>query len=353
MQAPVITPSLISSADRVRIVGQGLTGTMLALMLREKGIPFIVQDTLLPGAATPVAPGIVNPLAGRKFRPPNRIGMLLESLEEGMHRVERLLGIDIWRPVPILRMFSEPTQIDRFEKQLAEGSGELRFVDERFPENSFSFLNDVFGSFLTREGGWADLPLLHSTMRAWLAREGCLDESRWDPETDPAANPNEVVCFCDGWRIAENPHWSFIPHNPAKGEMLIVRFEETLPRDRIYNQACWIQPLEGDLWRVGATYTWSGFNSEASLDGADDLRERLQLLTPVPFHVEDQVAGVRPIVEDYRPVIGRHPKIPNWFVLNALGSKGVLQANAAVQALIEHMLAGRGIPPDWCVTRFA
>ncbi len=134
--------------------------------------------------------------------------------------------------------------------------------------------------------------------------------------------------------------------------MLIVRFEEPLPRDRIYNQACWVQPLEGDLWRVGATYTWSDFNSEGSLDGAADLSERLQLLTPVPFHVEDQVAGVRPIVEDYRPVIGRHPEIPNWFVLNALGSKGVLQATAAAQALLDHMLAGRGIPPDWCVSRF-
>ena len=352
MQAPVIPPSLISSADRVRIVGQGLSGTMLALMLREKGIPFIVQDALLPGAATPVAPGIVNPLAGRKFRPPARIDMLLKSVHEGMRRVENLLGIDIWRPLPILRMFSEPTQIDSFEKRLSEESGDLRFVDERFPENSFPFLNDVFGSFLTREGGWADLPLLRATMRTWLAREGCLDESRWDPETDPASNRREVVCFCDGWRITENPPWSFIPHNPAKGEMLIVRFEEPLPRDRIYNQSCWIQPLEGDFWRVGATYTWSDFNSDASQNGTDDLSERLQLLTPIPFQIEDRVAGVRPIVEDYRPVIGRHPEIPNWFVLNALGSKGVLQATAAAQALLDHMLAGRGIPPDWSVTRF-
>lgn len=350
MQAPTQPASRIHGLDRVRIIGQGLTGTLLALELHEKGIPFVVQDVFLPGSATEVAPGIVNPLAGRNFRPPENVHELLQALQASMRLVEKHLGESIWKPCPILRMFSEPTQIDRFEKGLSQL--EIRaFVEERFPENTFPHLNDVFGSFLTLSGGWADLPRLKSLARDWLLRENRLIEEPWEATADtPSAQ--EALCFCEGWQVANNPHWSFIPHNPAKGEMLIVRFEDGLPRDRIYNQSCWVQPIQDDLWRVGATYTWSRFNSEPSLDGAQDLQERLLLLTRIPFHVEDQVAGVRPIVEDYHPVVGQHPQHQNWFILNAMGSKGVLQAPATAKALLHFMTEGQSIPQEWSVTRF-
>jgi glycine/D-amino acid oxidase-like deaminating enzyme len=351
MQAPVNPAKLVKNADRVRIIGQGLTGSLLALMLREKGVPFVVQDVSLPGTATPVAPGIVNPLAGRNFRPPERIDELLVDVEQSMELLRKHLGQEIWNPCPILRMFAEPTQIDRFEKTVSAAENEA-FVDERFLEGTFPYLNDVFGSFLTKRGGWATLPLLSSAMREWLKKEGCLIEEQWDPRETEETGSKEVLCFCEGWQVANNPHWSFIPHNPAKGEMLIVRFEEDLPRDRIYNQSCWVQPIEGDLWRVGATYSWSKFGEGPTLEGAKDLQERLHLLTPIPFHVLDQVSGVRPIVEDYNPVIGQHPEKAHWFILNAMGSKGVLQAPAAATLLSRLLLEGKSPPAEWCVSRF-
>ncbi len=350
MQASATASSIPPEFDRVRIIGQGLTGSLLALILKDRNIPFVVQDAFLPGSATEVAPGIVNPLAGRNFRPPEDVEELLQAVQAGMALVEKFLGESIWKPTPILRMFAEPTQIDRFNRGLKKfGNG--AFVEERFPENSFAHLNDVFGSFLTSGGGWADLPRFKALARQWLKTEGCLIEESWDPKAETDSQ-GEALCFCEGWQVANNPHWKFIPHNPAKGEMLIVRFEDGLPRDRIYNQSCWVQPIEKDLWRVGATYSWSAFNSNPSLEGAKDLQERLHLLTPIPFHVVDQVAGVRPIVEDYRPVIGRHPERKNWFILNAMGSKGVLQAPATAMALARHILEGKSIPQQWCLSRF-
>lgn len=343
------TPSQLEF-DRVRIIGQGLTGSLLALMLDDRGVPFVVQDTHLPGSATEVAPGIVNPLAGRNFRPPENVGELLKATESGMALVERTLGESIWKPTPILRMFAEPTQIDRFNRGM-DKFGNAAFVEERFDENTFEHLNDVFGSFLTKGGGWADLPRLKSLVRNWLKTKDCLIEEPWHRSAATGLE-REAICFCEGWQVANSPDWKFIPHNPAKGEMLIVRFEDELPRDRIYNQSCWVQPIEEDLWRVGATYSWSNFNSDPSLEGAKDLQERLHLLTSIPFHVQDQVAGVRPIVEDYHPVIGRHPDHENWFILNAMGSKGVLQAPATASALADLLISSRSIPQEWCLSRF-
>jgi glycine oxidase len=353
MQAHLSKSSPLSKYDRIRIVGQGLAGSLLAIHLKEQNIPFIVQDIDTPGCATAVAPGIVNPLAGRHFRPPEYIDELLEQLSCSMKLVEKTLGVDVWNPCPILRMFSEPAQHDRFMSSI-EGKGSAAFVDDEFGENTFSYLNDVYGSFLTKRGGWANLPFLMEITRSWLRQEGLLVEKEWiPPESAPTkAEDNELVVFCEGWRTINNPYWSFIPHNPAKGEMILVRFEEPIPRDRIYNQSCWAQPVRDDLWRVGATYSWDAFDSKASLEGATSLQDSLHLLTPIPFHVEDQMAGVRPIVEDYRPVVGQHPEIPHWYILNALGSKGVLQAPTAVRDLIDHLLEGSRIPGNWCVDRF-
>ena len=352
MQARPKRQSLLSRHERVRIIGQGLCGSLLALHLKDLGIPFIVQDVELPGSATGVAPGIVNPLAGRNFRPPKYVDDLLQHLDESMQLVEKSLGINIWTPCPILRMFSEPTQHDRFLRSTA-GQGAAAFVEEEYPETTFAYLNDVYGSCLTKGGGWANLPHLIEVTRTWLRQEGLLDENEWEHgEAVPPNEDNELLVFCEGWRILNNPHWSFIPHNPAKGEMLLVRFEDALPRDRIYNQSCWVQPINDDLWRVGATYSWSAFDSNPTLDGATQLQENLHLLTPAAFHVEDQVAGVRPIVSDYKPVIGQHPEIPHWFILNAMGSKGVLQAPTAIRDLLEFLTEGSRIPSAWSVDRF-
>ncbi len=275
---------------------------------------------------------------------------LLGALHQVMAVVERHLGIRIWHPCPILRMFAEPTQVDRLEKNLSREEWEA-YVAERFPDNTFPHLNDVYGSFITRGGGWADLPLLVRATRAWLQAHNRLIEEPWAPE-QPSSNQAPLTILCEGWQAANNPHWRFIPHNPAKGEMLIVRFEEPLPRDRIYNQTCWVQPLGEDLWRVGATYGWKDFDSAPTVEGALELQERLRLLTPIPFHVVDQVAGVRAITSDYHPVVGAHPRQPRWFILNALGSKGVLQAPAAALALLALLREGAPVPPEWAVERF-
>lgn len=339
---PAIAP------EPIRIVGQGLTGSLLALLLDASGIPFVVQDVSLAGASTPVAPGIVNPLAGRKFVPPPNIDQLLADVREVLGLAERVLNTKLWNACPILRVFADPAQIIRFEKGLADGTN-AAFVEGRHPANSVPGINDTFGSFSTSGGGWANLPLLKSATRSWLKNSGRLIEEPWHPED---RLPNARICFCEGWQVLHNPYWNFIPHNPAKGEMLIVEFDDPLPRHQIYNQSCWIQPIEDRLWRVGATYSWSDFNGHPSQDGVADLMDRLQLLTRIPFKIVDQVAGVRPIVEDYLPVIGEHPHHKGWFILNAMGSKGVLQAPHAAKATLNLLAHGAPPPPEWHLHRF-
>jgi glycine/D-amino acid oxidase-like deaminating enzyme len=340
---------MTTQPDTFRIIGQGLVGSLLALAMEEAGARFVVQSANLPGESTPIAPGIVNPLAGRKLRPPHNIDRLLQELHSAAARMQHFLGSSFWHQLPILRVFLDGDQAERIRNHHND-EGRGAFISGFFQPGNFPYLQDTFGSFLTSGGGWMDLPGFKSAVATWLKSTGRLVTARFDP--DAAGSDHEVVIFCEGWQVLHNPAWSFIPHNPAKGQMLIVRFAEPLPRSHIINHYCWAQPFKDDLWRVGATYSWDGFSAGPSADASADLRERLELLSPIPFEVLDAVAGVRPIVEDYLPVIGRHPQRPNWFVLNAMGSKGVLQAPLAVRCLADQLLHDTPPPAQWAVDRF-
>lgn len=333
---------------RYRIVGQGLVGTLLALAMDEAGLPFIVQSVNLSGESTSIAPGIVNPLAGRKFRPPSDIDDLLQSVQRMVQLAEKRLDAQLWNTSPILRVFQDPAQAERMRASASE-EGRSPYISAFYEPGTFPHINDSFGSFLTVAGGWMNLPLLKMLANAWLDESGRLLETPFTPDQ---TQPDEVVIFCEGWQVSRNPEWSFIPHSPAKGQMLIVRFKEDFPRSHVINHHCWAQPIVGGLWRVGATYSWSDFDGNASLEGTTDLCERLDLMTSIRYEVLDSVAGVRPIVEDYLPVIGNHPQRPEWMIINAMGSKGVLQTPAAVEHLVAFLCNGTPIPKKWSVERF-
>ena len=42
------------------------------------------------------------------------------------------------------------------------------------------------------------------------------------------------------------------------------------------------------------------------------------------YEVLEHFAGVRPTVKDRRPLVGLHPNHPNMYILNGLGTRGVM-----------------------------
>ncbi len=49
----------------------------------------------------------------------------------------------------------------------------------------------------------------------------------------------------------------------------------------------------------------------------------------------DQVAGIRPTVSDRRPLVGVHEEHKNLFILNGLGTRGVMIAPYIANQLYE------------------
>jgi len=68
--------------------------------------------------------------------------------------------------------------------------------------------------------------------------------------------------------------------------------------------------------------------------------------------VIEHVAGIRPTVKDRRPLVGRHPEYSNIYVLNGLGTRGVMIAPYVAQELYNYIQHDIPLDPEIDIKRF-
>ncbi|MCC5807881.1 MAG: FAD-binding oxidoreductase [Opitutales bacterium] len=344
--------------NSVTIVGFGLAGAFAAGELLRRGCRLRIVDEVRPGAASPVGPGQINPLATRRFRVGWKLDEALPAARETFSAIEEGCDEPLYHERPILRVVKDEGQAEDLEKRRADPET-ARWIREPSPAELACITNRLrapLGAFITVGGGWLDVPRYLETARRRLQTDPRI---AWNPPEaaslhDPAAAPAEsgTTVWCEGWRARHNPLWRNIDHNPAKGEWMRVRLGEPLGADVIVNGSCWIQPLPDGTARAGATYAWSSFEAGPSADARITLIKNLAATYNGPFEILSQHVGVRPIVRDTRPVVGRHPEHPNHWILNGLGSKGALYGPWTARLLAAAMADGAPLPREADVARF-
>jgi glycine/D-amino acid oxidase-like deaminating enzyme len=137
-------------------------------------------------------------------------------------------------------------------------------------------------------------------------------------------------------------HVQLPPFKPAKGEMLTLRPRRPLDAfpQAIVNRGKWLLPVGDGLFRAGSTYSWDSFDDRPTDAGAREILEGLREFIEAEFDVVRQLAGVRPILKDYRPALGTHPHDQRVALFNGLGSKGVLAAPWLARQLMTHLTDG-------------
>ena len=107
-----------------------------------------------------------------------------------------------------------------------------------------------------------------------------------------------------------------------------------------------------DYYLVGSTYEWTDKTNNPTAEAKFQLLEKLKRLVTCDFEVVNQRAGIRPTVSDRRPIVGRHPNHKQMYVLNGLGTRGVLIAPAMAEALYEFIETDTSLPEEIDVNRF-
>jgi glycine oxidase len=157
--------------------------------------------------------------------------------------------------------------------------------------------------------------------------------------------------FCEGTAVSKNPLFSNLPFKPTHGETLII---ETDDFDFLHtlNKNMYLMHIEGNKYKVGATYNWELTEPVITNEGKADLIERLEAFTSFKYKIIAHLAGIRPTVKDRRPLLEIHELQKNVAIFNGLGAKGVMIAPYFANQLLEHVFNGKEIDREVDIKRF-
>jgi glycine oxidase len=331
------------------IIGAGISGSLLARALAKRGCHvLLLSSPQVPGASAAAA-WMMNPITGLRFSNSWRIETLLPHAFHTYGELEKESGLTLLHPQSILRYLKSESERARV---LKKGADPLFTASTLFhPRPTQPDLLNSHGCLEIRGGGWVDLnPWLsffqkHPGPRIEVISEHLLPE-------DLVVEKNRVLwkgrsfsqaLFCTGY--SHWPWFEWLPWKAAKGETLVVRIAG-LNLKEIIKKDLFILPLGEDLYRIGATYSWSVLNHQATESARSELLHGLSQMTTRAVEVISHQAAVRPSFQGTVPALGLHPRYPSLGLLNGLGSKGSLSAPWLSEHFASHLVEKTPLDPE-------
>ncbi len=327
-----------------------MSGCIVALTAISRGMQVRVMERGNQQSASRAAAGVINPITGMRFSRSWRVDEFLPVAIKFYQRVEHATGARLWHPQPICRLFRSPELRNGFFKrrsleQLAPYA--VRMVE---PEEVVGPVENRYGGVWIEGGGWVDLAAFLDVARQMIEQDG-----EWMTEEVDLADLGDrcdgTVVDCRGY-CPDAELWGQLEWKPAHGDILTLKSDEKLP-PCILNRAQFILPLEDGRFRFGATYDWELRDSAPSEQGRRALLDSMaEWVKVTDAELMDQQAGIRPILRDQKPVLGRHPDFPNLAIFNGMGSKGGLWAPYLAGTLLDHLCIGAELDRRIDIRRF-
>ena len=343
------------------IIGQGLAGSLLAWELRERGERILVLDDGHQSASSTAAAGLLNPVTGQRLVKTAGVDECLPVARACYRALEEVLGCSLLTEKPMWRLFLNDRELEAWERRSTD-PGYSAYLGERLAP---AFLQPPFiaplGGFTQELTGYLDTNMLLDGIRELLWRSGQyrlqhIDYTALQLE-EGGVHYAGITCsrviFCEGYKAQHNPWFDWLPFQPAKGEILSLEIEASLP-DAIINAGKWLMPRGGKDYRLGATYEREQLNEQPTEAGRNELLEALpKFLDPVPaYRVSDHRAGVRPNTLDKQPFVGLHPQWPRLGIFNGFGSKGSLLIPWHAKRFVESLHGENMLPPEANIKRY-
>ena len=103
---------------------------------------------------------------------------------------------------------------------------------------------------------------------------------------------------------------------------------------------------------MGATFNRKDKTTKVSEEGKEWLLSKLKQFLKLPFQILEHKAQIRATVIDRRPLMGRHPEYENVYILNGLGTRGVLMSPILSNWLFRLIENNEKLPPEADIKRF-
>ncbi len=341
------------------IVGQGIVGSVMALTLFRLGKSVVVIDQPKLSSSSKVAAGVYNPFNFRQAMNNWRALELVNSAQNLYGYAEKISNQKIHTERKIWKIFTNAAERKLWERACEER--ENLCADEKIMDNFFQdTILSPFGLGGVNNAGSIDTVMLMNVVLEKLKENNNYFSEMFDYQK-LQINSNGInyderlfakqLIFCEGYLNSNNPWFRYLPIKPAKGQLLHV-YIPGLKTTEILSKNCSLLPIGNERFILGSTFDNDVVDEKPTQAAEDDLLNRVKKFVSLPIYVENRLAGIRPAVQDRRPIIGTHPNFPQLSIINGMGSKAVLLAPLLSEILINHIENGLPIPVEVAINRF-
>jgi glycine/D-amino acid oxidase-like deaminating enzyme len=339
------------------IVGQGLAGSLLAWELMQRGRTIIIIDNGKENASQ-VAAGLINPITGMRLVKTTDADTLLPAAKHCYAQLADFFGQNFYLQKPMLRIFKSANEGLHALKRSHTEYYQPYLGDIHLAKASLDNIRTPYGFIEQKQTGYLLTRPLLNCLKDFFIAQNCYQSTDFSYQ-DLLLTPHvcwknihpKTIVFCEGHLAMQNPWFSWLPFQPAKGEILTLEHQTRLP-DKILNHGHWLIPLNSQHIRVGASFDRDNLNLQPTSSGKDSLLQELKMVSDnlSTTRLINHQAHIRPCTLDKQPFIGHHPHHKQLAIFNGFGAKGSLQIPWSSRMFADALLDGT--PPPYPITRY-
>ena len=339
------------------IVGNGLAGIAFCEQLRKHNKDFVVFDNKSQQASI-VAAGLYNPVILKRFTKVWKAQFQLELAIPKYKELEELLEIKLDYKIPVYRRFT--SIVEQNDWFTASDKPVLcDFLSTTLIRNENPCIHAEFGFGEVLHSGRINTSQLITSYSDFLDKENRLyneefHHNQLEIQQNSVQYKNvsaKYIVFAEGFGLMKNPYFNMLPLVGTKGEILTIKAPD-LKMKFILKSSVFIAPLGDHLYWIGATFEREDKSLSITSEGKEELIEKVKKIINCDFEIVHQVAGIRPTTKDRRPLVGAHPENKNLFVLNGLGTRGVMMSPFVAEELFNHIELGIDLDREIDIKRF-
>ena len=339
------------------VVGSGLAGILFCEVLRKHNKSFVILDDNSQKSSV-VAGGLYNPVILKRFSSVWKSKEQLEIALPMYKELENYLNIKLDSKIPVYRLFNSVEEQNNWFNACDKPKLSM-YLKPKVINNKNKSVNASYGYGEVLNTGRIDTSSMISAYKAKLSKERRFLGTSFDYNklviSEDEINYNELkanqIVFAEGFGLKENPFFNYLPLDGTKGELLIIHAPD-LNIDFVLKSAVFIIPIGEGKYIVGATYEFKDKTNTVTKSAREELLTKLDSFINCKYTVVNQVAAIRPTVKDRRPLIGQHQKHKNLYVLNGLGTRGVMIAPYVATKLFQYIENGEPLDSEINIKRF-
>ncbi len=339
------------------IVGSGLAGIAFAEYALQHNKTVLVFENDSQHSSS-VAAGLYNPVILKRFSGIAQAQQQLDEMNLYYAGIEEKLGMKFNHPMPILRKFVSVEEQNNWFS--ASDNPKLSaFLSTELITKKYDHIVSPHGYGQVFQTGYVDTKMFLEKYRQYLIKnEQMIYETFEYPELE--IHPEYIsyknhqaknIIFAEGFAVNANPFFNYLPLAGTKGELLIIKAPQ-LQLDAIVKSSLFVLPLGNGFYKVGATYNWDDKTEIPTAEGRAELVGKIREIINCDFEIISHQAGIRPTVKDRKALIGTHPEYPRLYILNGLGTRGVMLAPIMAKTLLCHIETRTEIPREINIERF-